>query len=279
MTSAPNPPDALAKSQGKPRFSLRTLFNIVTALAIVIASGTWCVNRYATYSSRTTFWFDMRFVLIHLQGYGGKSRPLPAPSWRLAANPPSASQDKLLQGQPLASWRFNLMRDFDEFFTMDYSQPWDSPKNSQCAVRPSAIFCDDDEFDGLPASRGVLQTEILAITGPGTAWGDDESEPPRALADVPEDTILIVSVRNSGVHWMEPGDFDIRTMPRTLNAPDGKGISSDFRDGFFVGFADGEAWFLANEVGFERLSRFFTVAGAREHDREEELGPFRRGGR
>ncbi|MBX3426782.1 MAG: hypothetical protein KF688_13970 [Pirellulales bacterium] len=157
---------------------------------------------------------------------------------------------------------------------MDYSQSWNSPTNAFCARRPSAFYCNED-YEGDRRNSRHLHTEIFAITGPDTAFGDDEVEPPHALADVPNDAILIVEVRNSGVHWMEPSDFDIRRMPRTLNAPDGKGISSRFPEGFHVGFADGEVWFVANEVGFERLSRFFTLTGSLKYDRETDLGPFR----
>ena len=119
-------------------------------------------------------------------------------------------------------------------------------------------------------------TRIFAITGPGTAFGDNETELPRSIKDLDVDTILIVEVRNSGTHWMEPGDFDIRTMPQTINAADGKGISSIHRTGFHVGFADGEVWYLRNDCPFAELSKFFTIAGAKAHDRQTCLGPYRR---
>ena len=73
---------------------------------------------------------------------------------------------------------------------------------------------------------------------------------------------------------MEPRDFDIRTMPHTINAPDGKGISSGFPGGFHVLFADGTVWFLSDKVPFETLQKFFTVGDAEKHDRETLLGPY-----
>lgn len=154
----------------------------------------------------------------------------------------------------------------------DHQQSWRAPIHATWAARYNPVFCDPRERAG--SQRG-LETTIFAITGPGTAWGDGDSEPPHHLVELPNDVILFVEVRNSGVHWMQPGDFDIRTMPRTLNADDGRGISSRFRGGFHVGFADGEVWFISNDVGFDRLSQFFTIEGARQHDREAELGPFR----
>jgi hypothetical protein len=95
-----------------------------------------------------------------------------------------------------------------------------------------------------------------------------------ALKDVPPNTILAVETRASGIPWPAPGDFDIGTMPHTINAPDGKGISSRNECGFHVIFADGQVWFLSEKVPFESLKKFFTTAEAKWHDREEVLGQF-----
>jgi prepilin-type processing-associated H-X9-DG protein len=46
-------------------------------------------------------------------------------------------------------------------------------------------------------------------------------------------------------------------------------------DGVHVLFADGSVWFLRAEVPAENLVRFFTIAGARQCDRESLLGPWR----
>src|SRR5262249_46601631 len=117
----------------------------------------------------------------------------------------------------------------------------------------------------------VFHTNIFAITGPGTAF-----EPGKQvrLKDLPGSLILIVEVRNSGVHWMQPGDFDVRTMPRTINAPDGKGISGVLARGFHIGFADGQVWYLFNTIPFDELAEFFTIDGAKIHDRESVFGPY-----
>jgi len=91
---------------------------------------------------------------------------------------------------------------------------------------------------------------------------------------LPPAAILLVESRSSGIPWPAPGDFDIRTMPRTINAPDGKGISGQIPGGFVVLFADGDAWFMSDKTPFETLEKFFTLAGAKKYDREALLGPF-----
>ena len=73
---------------------------------------------------------------------------------------------------------------------------------------------------------------------------------------------------------MQPGDFDIRTMPQAINGAAGRGISSLHATGFHVLFADAEVWFLSNELPFKQLSKFFTVAGAMANDRDKILRPY-----
>ena len=118
-----------------------------------------------------------------------------------------------------------------------------------------------------------LDTVVLAITGPGTAFGDGRT-PPMRFNDLPAHVILLVESRASGIPWPAPVNFDIRTMPQTINSPDGKGISGRYAGGFTVLFGDGSVWFLSDKVPFETLKQFFTVADARKHDREKLLGPY-----
>ena len=124
-----------------------------------------------------------------------------------------------------------------------------------------------------PYPHFFLEANILAITGPGTAFGDGK-ELPMATKNVPPQTILCVETRASGVPWPAPGDFDIRTMPQTICGLDGKGISSRNAGGFHVTFADGRVWLLSDKAPFETLKEFFTTAEAGKHNRERLLGPF-----
>ena len=120
------------------------------------------------------------------------------------------------------------------------------------------------------APQSFPETNALAITGPGTAFGDGV-EPPKALKDVPASAILVVETPRSGIPWPATGDFDIRTIPQTINAADGKGISSRNAGGFHVMFADGQVWLLSYKVPFDTLEKFFTLAEARKTRREKLL--------
>jgi hypothetical protein len=114
---------------------------------------------------------------------------------------------------------------------------------------------------------------MLAICGPGTAFGCAD-ERPRSLKNLGNNAILVVQVRHSGLHWMQPGDFDIRDMPHTINAVDGHGISSRYPGGFHVLFANGDVWFLSDKIPFATLAKFFTVGEANKCNREKLLGAF-----
>ena len=74
------------------------------------------------------------------------------------------------------------------------------------------------------AERPFPATNVMAITGPGTAFGDGTAEPEK-LEDIPKNTIIVVESRSTGIPWPEPGDFDIRDMPTAVGSPDGRGIS------------------------------------------------------
>lgn len=180
--------------------------------------------------------------------------------------------------EQLYSWRFAIIP-YIASYKMDaaFGHSWRDPLNARWRTVPQP-YAYDGWGDGVADRRDPntipTETSAFAICGPGTAFGDGDTELPRSLEDIDEDTILVVEVRNSGIHWMEPGDFDIRTMPRAINDPDGRGISSAHDSGFHVVFADATVWYLRNDTPFEELAKFFTVDGAKANDRDTVLRPY-----
>jgi hypothetical protein len=175
-------------------------------------------------------------------------------------------------GAPLYSWRVEIVPYLESWHgRWDPSQPWDAAANGQLAELSSFYFFGATRTGG--KLHAFPDTNLMAITGPGTAFGDGEGRP-MAVKDVPSGTILAVETRSSGVPWPAPGDFDIRSVPRIICAPDGKGISSRDAGGFHVIFAEERVWELSCKVPFETLARFFTTSDAAKNDREQLLGPF-----
>jgi hypothetical protein len=184
----------------------------------------------------------------------------------------------------LLSWRFWLV---DHSLPLpqdsrgDYKESWRHPRNLRLAPTGSWFVRRSDSRrsigsaatgdDGTSPPKTEDATTILAITGPGTIFGEGT---PMRLDDAPGSAIVLVESRNSGVHWMAPGDLDIRTMPQTINDPEGRGISGETALGFHIAFADGEVWLLSYDTPFAELSKFFLADNARHLDRDAILGKY-----
>ena len=192
--------------------------------------------------------------------------------------PHAIERDKA--GLPTHSWRFMAVRDYFggmcDFYGQDaraaYSEPWDGPGNLRYYEGPhSGSTASPSAF--IDSTRPGNKTRFVAIVGPGTAFEEGRSV---RFADLPPDMILVVEVRNSDQHWMEPGgDLHIDEMPQRIDRESGKGISGQEPEGFLVGFASGEAWMLSNDVPVSLMSRFFTIESARTRSREGQLREYR----
>lgn len=140
---------------------------------------------------------------------------------------------------------------------VDYDARWDAPANRNFKSMLLSIYCWRGD-DGSPES---FYTNVVAVTGPGTAF---EAGREVHRADLDNDTILAVEVANSGVHWMEPGDLDVGAVPPSIiRGLDGGGVH--------VLFADGSVWFLDADTPLDDIAKFFTIAGAKQFDREKIL--------
>lgn len=170
-------------------------------------------------------------------------------------------------GRPLYSWRFAHLPGglSTHGVKTDYRAAWYAPSNY-------AFFDGDVEglglyfycFSGSKSSPTDYNTNVAAVTGPGTAL--DQKVP--AGKELPDDLIVFVEIKDSGVHWMEPGgDIDVRAVPASLT----KGLDGE---GLFVAFADGNVWFLKSDVPLEDLKLFFTIDGAAKSDRKVLLLPY-----
>lgn len=72
---------------------------------------------------------------------------------------------------------------------------------------------------------------------------------------------------------MEPRDLDYRELVERERAGDLK--LGALEDSIGVVFLDGRAWRLRADAPRDVLLKFMTVEGAKAHDAEESLGPYR----
>ena len=259
------------------RFSLRWACFAMAVTAIVFAAVHYGLRAHA-WAKRTETTNDLRSIAHALRMYSETNNCLPSPiRYANRLDTVIGSQEDLTAEQ-LCSWRFAIIPYLAHYhLEVPFGQRWDSPACAPWRTIPQPFAYDgwgDGAFDKRTPSSVPNVTRVVAITGPGTAFGYGRVEAPASLDDIDVDTVLLVEIRDSGLHWMEPGDFDIRTMPRSINSANGRGISSVHKTGFHVVFADGTVWFLRNDVPFDQLSLFFTIAGARRSDRDIVLRPY-----
>jgi hypothetical protein len=107
-------------------------------------------------------------------------------------------------GRPAHSWRVLIlpfMGKEDAYAGYTLSEPWNGPQNSEWAKKHrdlAQIFkCPSDSSAG-------EYTSYLAATGTGSLWPGSE---PHHLTAADAARVLLVEVRQSSVHWMEPRDL------------------------------------------------------------------------
>ena len=192
----------------------------------------------------------IKYVVLGIANYAAGHRSLP----------PLAVFDN--DHEPLASWRFEMLNFVDAGRPEVLSGRWDNPANRRWNEQAHWLYC----FDG------DRSTNLMAVTGMGSPfeapWRDN-------LETLDFDTILLVEVKDSRIHWMEPGDFPLDQLLRMdEDAPAGR-IFGVGPEGFHVAFWDAEVWFLSSRTPVGVLRHFVTVDGAAKHDREALLSKFR----
>lgn len=158
------------------------------------------------------------------------------------------------------SWRALLLPFLDRpdlvaAYRLD--EPWDGPHNRKLhATRMDIFRCPE-------AGRRSTETSYVAVTGPGTIWGEDvpldwnESNSWDGLGQ----TIMLVEMTNSGIHWLEPRDLPLSETAPTINSQTGRGISSRHPGIAVVAFADGRVKPLADNLPPAVVRALLTVHG------------------
>lgn len=172
--------------------------------------------------------------------------------------PPAVRTDEA--GRPLSSWRFQIMPFVEAIMlAIDFDARWDDPENEPLSGKPCPIFC----WSGNKGSSESLHPNVVAVTGPGTAFDADLA---CRLADIPPDTIIAIEVADWNCHWMEPGDLHVDQVPDSIV----RGMDGD---GVHVLCADASVWFVPGDVPLDDLVKFFTIDGARRYNIKEILQP------
>lgn len=157
------------------------------------------------------------------------------------------------------SWRFRVA-------AVNYPLPyWDQPAWDQCWNSRENI-----EFEDIGLSsycRDDFTPVALSVRGADTALEHGFEN----LRSFPRNLIVLIETPRSGLHWMQPGDFELEN----LVADEGRRPGSDSGKDFHVGFADGTVWRMKHSLPLQNLRPFLTVSTASAANREKLLGEWR----
>jgi len=193
---------------------------------------------------------------------------------------------------PPVSWRIHVLAYADLRYLYDrydVDEPWDGPENSTLAdCRPPVYWSDFGrgkrytregtllDAEGRPLLKDC-ETAFVAVTGPETAWFDPKGTRLRDVTDGPEDTIVLLEVPNSGIHWMEPRDFtweDVAARMKpgaepslfTRRVVEQTFLTRKEISGTHAVLADGGVIFLPANITPEQLRALITANGGEEID-------------
>lgn len=241
-----------------PTFSLRALLGLVLLAAVLCLFAARV--RYAQNRARASACVGyMKHVGMGILEYESVFRDFPR----------SAVATKA--GQPSCSWRTIVLPYYESMGPgprYDYSQPWDSTTNAQFGRFAYRAY----RWDPAQGAGHDLHTNVVGIQGPDALF-DDGRTTPIEISPAIEDLIILIEVRDSGIHWMEPRDLDYRELiERERKGALKLGVMDD---GFCVLFLDGRVWRLRADTPRDLLLKFMTIEGAKRHDAEQVLGAHR----
>lgn len=174
--------------------------------------------------------------------------------------PPAFIPDE--NGKPMRSWRVLLLPYFEPHSRdpqYRFDEPWDSPNNRNVSDEVIRLY----QCPSQPDTKQPRQptTNYMMVVGPHTISDGVHS---RKLADITDgaaNTIMIVEVADSDVHWAEPKDLNFDELDFKINSGKRPGISSHHRGGVNVIFCDGHQQFISAQMKPETIKALLTIDG------------------
>jgi hypothetical protein len=239
------------------RFSLRQLFvwifciSVVLAVVVALAGALQSARRAAIASAAQGPLNQLQLALQCYHDTHGRF-------------PPAFITDE--DGVPMHSWRVLILPYVEKqalYDAYDFAEPWDGPNNSMLANHMPQVFHSPSE------PKSTAFTNIVAITGPGTAFPGNTSTTLADFVDGPENTILLTEIANSKVPWLRPRDIDIRST-FDAHAPETLRISAARWRSPYVVFADRiKAYCVRRNTPPEAFKALTTIAGGERCTRSQ----------
>ncbi len=169
--------------------------------------------------------------------------------------PPAYIADE--QGHPAHSWRALLLPYLDVELARQYrfDEPWDGPHNRLLHGRIARVFrCPSDQSP-------EHDTSYVAVIGPRTLWPGSETRRFASVTDGLSNTIAIVEVAHSGIHWLQARDFTVAELQAVMHPVEKAEGSTNHSAGRFVLMADSSVQWVDDGVSREQLDALLTIDG------------------
>jgi prepilin-type processing-associated H-X9-DG protein len=220
---------------------------------------------------------NLKQIGIALRNYNGSNKTFPAPSPPGLAAWPSINLKRIalamhnyhdihktfpaavLTGEddrPMRSWRVAILPFIESremFEEYDFNWPWDAPQNGPLKDRPVMLYQSSSEA---PPS---CETNYLMVVGKGTLGGEpNESVSMAKIPDGTANTIMVIEVGESKIHWMEPRDMTVDEAVAFLTNQPASPFKHLHPNGANVAMADGSVHFIPNTIDPEKLRALLT---------------------
>ncbi len=170
-------------------------------------------------------------------------------------------------GKPTHSWRVLLLPFMEQKPLYDkyrFDEPWDGPHNRFLHQEIVTTYA----CPSRSTRQSKNETSYVAVIGPTTLWPGTQSTRLSDVTDGTSNTLMVVEMANSGIHWMEPRDLDLATMSLAVNSSPGPSISSPHPSVAMAVFADGHTQAISKNTPVEIVRGLLTIAG------QEQIGDY-----
>jgi hypothetical protein len=247
-------------SRASVRLIVRVLVPFVIGLSAlcVIVYLFWPIYPMAGESTRRgACCTNLKMIGVALYNYRQHYRRFPA----------SCTTDR--DGRPMQSWRVSILpflddRDLEGLFDhMRPGEPWNSPHNRALVnsqmVWPYFHCPSDRHMNKRDSPDTTYDTSYVMVLDSPHGSGHPKGLPPAESAEGLSDRIVVIEVRNSGIHWAEPRDISLHEIGLHINDKNGKGIASYHKAGAFVLFGDGRVEFLSDTTDPKVLRKWLGL--------------------
>ncbi len=163
-------------------------------------------------------------------------------------------------GTPMRSWRVAILPYANQeglFDQYDFDVPWDHPNNESLTSIPLTQY----QCPSVPPS-GECDANYVMVVGQGTLGGKpNEGVKMRDITDGTSNTIAVIEIGGSGIHWMEPRDLTVEEVITHITDPGASPFKPTHPFGVNVAMADGSVSFIPNSIDPNTLRALLTRSG------------------